>query len=115
MKASQSMFDDLQCDESTFAQAVHEAFEKQGIRFATLLGAGLSVPSGIPSDSSLNRYLGYCVWRALRSPTAQGNSWDPRTQRWPELKEVPSDFEPRKQVEELAHTANSGSLQRIYQ
>ncbi|MDR3722736.1 MAG: hypothetical protein P4L00_14150 [Candidatus Acidoferrales bacterium] len=67
-----------------------------GYRFLALVGAGLSVPSGFPQVTDLeNRYLRYCVLRALGlNPLAVDESnieekrysrWSPRSGDWPSM------------------------------
>lgn len=68
----------------------------QGYRFVTLVGAGLSVPSGFPLIADLeSRYLRYWILRALRlNPFASKDEdlvesrlpiWDPRSGDWPSM------------------------------
>jgi len=98
-------FENLYCNESDFSKAVGNAFKNESYRVVAMVGAGLSVPSGIPATTTLNRYLAYCVWKALKSQPDDKEHWEPRTQDWPQVGEVPSDFDAWEKLQVLLNEA----------
>lgn len=61
-----------------------------GFGFIPLVGAGLSVSSGIPATRQLKSYLAYCIALSLKivcSATAH-REWNPREHPWPPLGDV---------------------------
>ena len=79
-----------------FANHIAE-LRAQGYYFVPFVGAGLSVPAGIPQAATLTRYLRWCFLRVLGlNPWAKGDTdlvtptgqdWTPRKGLWPDLAE----------------------------
>ncbi|MFO1500123.1 MAG: SIR2 family protein [Verrucomicrobiota bacterium] len=66
-------------DQHIIASIANDA--KLGRRFVFMLGAGLSVPSGIPSTRGLQRLLNLYIRRVFD----ERDPWDPRSDPWPDV------------------------------
>jgi hypothetical protein len=56
---------------------------RDGYGFVSLLGAGLSVPSGAPLIIEIKAYLERCIGLALGVEEPGMRAWNPRTDQWP--------------------------------
>jgi hypothetical protein len=66
-----------------------ETHLREGRMLIPLVGAGCSVPSGIPTVEELRKYLAMCVGLALgidRDKEAISERWHPRTNMWPPMR-----------------------------
>lgn len=91
-------------DESDFAKEIAKAI-REGFDFVPFVGAGFSVPSGIPDTPAMYRYLEYCMLAAFGMvPERRRIPWSPRKEPWPSLAAWKSDDLP-----------TSGRLRQIWQ
>ena len=67
----------------TFAEQICEQV-RAGFGYVPLMGAGLSVTSGIPTAKQYEGYLRRCILQAIE-PIAPGDRFIPQSSHWPSL------------------------------